>query len=329
MYISAMQRSGSTVLRGEWFGLHSALIQVRICYLVRWAETECPQGLSVIFVTGKRGHCVMFRHLGSELESVSCPLDAMSTTCNGLVEMSVSLQEHSPFESLCIHGLKELSHGQCWEILERWHVDYLMRFWETTQQAFRQTFAHVSLPREACRCYLDADIVLDSHFNIRLLRTGRCKSYEDRAQSQNWLSSPPSMDRSRHIWLSQVLVQFYLGLPLTTIDFGGRRVSKAAYGGNRGLDYFIYLHLKHFEKRVSADVRVHLLEPLPSDMGLTQRCLCAWWGQKLQNGMRHWPGFRMDEGHIHDLSVRAVFYASLQMSTWREFNLFAAAVSPR
>ena len=315
---------------GEWWRPLHSLVQLRVCYLVRWVDTDTSQGLSCIFVSGKQGNCLTFLHLASELDGMACLLDAMSLGRSSFFEVSLSLQEHQEHpcvEAPCIYALKELSHGQCWDILQCWHADRVTRFWTRFEQDFKQIFPSVFLPCEMWRVYIEAEVTLDSNLRVRVLRRGMDKSYEEREQMQEWLCSPPSIDRSRHIWLTQVLVQFYLSLPLERIDMTGPRVSKAASGGIRGLDYFVHLYLKKFDKRVPVEVRVQDLEPLQIEMVLTQQCLCHWWREKLQNGLQDWPGFRMDAEHIYVLTVRAVLYANLQMGTWREMNVFVAAVS--
>lgn len=322
-----MRRSSSVVLRGEWLDPCSLLSQVRTCYLVRWEDTDWSRGQSLIFVYDKHGHCVTLRHLASEFEEMRSLLEDSSTTCNHFLEMSFPQLEHSFVESPLIRAAKELSYCECWEILERWHVDFLVRRWKSTEKAFQQYFTFVSLPCEIWRMYVDADLVLDSNLSLRVFRRGRAKSYEERVQSQEWLSSVPSIDRSRHIWVTQVLVQFYSSLPLERVDMSGPKVSKAALGGKHGLDYFVHLYLKKFEKNVPANVRIFDLEPTPAEIVLTQQCLCGWWQDKLQIGLQDWPGFRMDEEQVEAITVRAVLYASLQLSTWREMNIFIAAVS--
>lgn len=269
-------------------------------------DTEISQGLSCIFVTDKHGDCVTFRHLASEIDSVSDILDAMSKARHSFSEVSFSLQEdqeQSCLELPHINTLKELSHGQCWEIVQSWHVDRINRLWESTVQVFQEMFTSVILPCEMWRFYIDGDLCLDSTLRVRMLRRGRASSFETREHNLDWLSSPPSIARSRHVWLTQVLVNFYWSLPLERVNMKGSKVSKAATGDNCGLDYFVHLYIKKFDKKVPIEVGVDDLDPSQAEMVLTQQCLCDWWREKLQSSLSDWPGFRMDGEEIYALTV--------------------------
>ena len=159
----------------------------------------------------------------------------------------------------------------------------------------------------------------------RVVRKNRYRSYEEHASAFNPLVVP-SIGRCRHVWLTNVLVQFYQSIPLERVDLSNAKVGKAALGGKFGLDYFVHLYFKKFEKTVPVNVQVNELEVSSSEIVLTQHALRDWWQQKLYIGLRGWPGFYMDAEHVDCLTARSVFYAKLQMTTWRQMQVFVTSI---